>query len=101
MRYQVGSRVNYRVYPSGMPDTGAVGTVVGIDRHQTKRARLVYAVQWDDVDYSDRTNFVPARYMSSDLARVACDDCGADSGEVCRPYCTGAAVATDTASGVL
>ena len=101
MRYQVGSRVNYRVYPSGMPDTGAVGTVVGIDRHQTKRARLVYAVQWDDVDYSDRTNFVPARYMSSDLARVACDDCGADSGEVCRPYCTGAAVATVTASGVL
>jgi hypothetical protein len=101
MRYQVGSRVNYRVYPSGMPDTGAVGTVVGIDRHQTKRARLVYAVQWDDVDYSDRTNFVPARYMSSDLARVACDDCGADTGEVCRPYCTGAAAATDTASGVL
>lgn len=87
MRYQVGSRVNYRVYPSGMPDTRAVGTVVSVDRHPTKRARLVYVVEWDDVDYSDRTKFAPARYMSSDLARVACDDCGADSGEVCRPYC--------------
>jgi hypothetical protein len=87
MRYQNGSRVNYRVYPSGMPDTGVVGTVVGIERHPTKRARLVYVVEWDDVDYSDRTKFAPARYMSSDLARVACDDCGADSGEPCQPYC--------------
>ncbi len=101
MRYQVGSRVHYRVYPSVMPDTRAVGTVVSIDRHPTRLGRLVYAVQWDDVDYSDRTNFVPARYMSSDLARVACDDCGADTGEVCRPYCTGAAAAADTAGGVL
>jgi hypothetical protein len=84
-----------------MPDTRAVGTVVSVDRHPTRSGRLVYAVQWDDVDYSDRTKFAPCRYMASDLARVPCDDCGADTGEVCRPYCTGAAAATDTASGVL
>jgi hypothetical protein len=35
------------------------------------------------------------------LLMSSCDDCGADTGEVCRPYCTGAAAATDTASGVL
>jgi hypothetical protein len=99
MRYRIGSRVNYRVYPSGMPDTRAVGTVVSIDRHPTRKGRLVYAVQWDDVDYSDRTKFAPARYMSSDLSWVVCDDCGADAGEPCRPYCTGAAAAADIAGG--
>ena len=99
MRYRIGSRVNYRVYPSGMPDTGVGGTVVDVGRHPTKRARLVYVVQWDDVDYSDRTKFAPTRYMSSDLAWTVCDDCGADAGESCRPYCTGAAAAADAQGG--
>ena len=75
MKFSVGSRVHYRAYPSGLPVTDVVGTVVAVGRHATKRARLVYSVLWDDVD---GTRFKPAPYMASDLARIACDACNAE-----------------------
>jgi len=87
MMYRIGQRVHYRVYPSGMPQTSVTGTVVDVGRHATKPGRLLYIVQWDDVDYS---RFTATNYEYSDLCFIACDACSADAGEVCRPYCVGA-----------
>jgi hypothetical protein len=93
MRFNVGSRVHYRVYPSGMPATDTAGTVTAIGRHAPKAGRLTYSVLWDDVD--------PARYaptpgyMAADLARIACDACNTDAGQPCQPYCIGAAAHND------
>jgi hypothetical protein len=68
MRHHIGSRVHYRVYPSGLPAAHTAGTVVAVDPHPTKRARLTYTVQWDDVD---PVRFAPTPgYMASDLARA-------------------------------
>jgi hypothetical protein len=62
----VGDRVHYRVYPSGLPATGVVGTVTDVGRHPTRAARLTYSVMWDDVD-AGRFKPTPG-YMASDLA---------------------------------
>ena len=88
MRFTIGARVHYRAYPSGVPVTDVAGTVVDIGRHATKRNRLLYVVRWDDVDYS---RYRATNYESGDLARIACDECNAGAGEVCRPYCIGGA----------
>jgi len=84
MRYRVGARVHYRVYPSGMPQTTVTGTVVDVGRNATKPGRLLYVVQWDDIDYS---RFTPSNYEYRDLCPIACDACGADAGESCRWHC--------------
>jgi hypothetical protein len=84
MRYRIGARVHYRVYPSGMP-ADIVGTVTAVDRHTTMAGRLTYSVLWDDVDPE---RFAPTPgYMASDLARIACDACDADPGQPCRWHC--------------
>jgi hypothetical protein len=88
MRFTIGARVHYRAYPSGLPVTDVAGTVVDIGRHATKARRLLYVVQWDGIDYA---RYSPTNYEASDLARIACDACGADAGEPCRPYCIGGA----------
>jgi len=71
MRYHVGSRVHYRVYPSGLPATDTVGTVTAIGRHATKAGGLTYSVMWDDVDPE---RYAPTSgYMASDLAAAMVD----------------------------
>ena len=97
MRYRVGSRVHYRVYPSGLPATGVVGTVTDVGRHPTRAARLTYSVMWDDVD-AGRFKPTPG-YMAHDLAPIACDACSAGAGERCRPDCIGAAADVDATGG--
>ena len=88
MRFTIGARVHYRAYPSGLPVTDVAGTVVDIGRHATKRNRLMYVVEWDGIEYP---RFMSTSYEFRNLARIACDECGASAGEVCRPYCIGGA----------
>jgi len=62
-KLEVGDRVYYRVYPSGMPDTRTAGTVV-------EAVLDGYRVEWDDVDY--KLGFhATACYAAGDLARVS------------------------------
>ena len=100
MKFKVGSRVHYRAYPSGMPVTDVAGTVVDIGRYRyddpRKRGRVIYSVEWDDVDYDGNRKLRATNYEASDLARIACDACGADAGESCRPDCVGAAAYKDS-----
>jgi hypothetical protein len=66
-KFSVGNRVWYRVYPSGLPNTKTVGTVVAV-QDTPAGSPTVYVVEWGDVDYA--AGYRASEYRALDLMRA-------------------------------